>query len=307
MTQGQRLLQYRLGNAPCSWGTIENTSGERSVPYAQMLDELAAAGFTGTELGDWGFMPTDPNVLKAELDARGLSLTGSWVTVRLFDESKHTEGVERAVKVARLLAEVGGPDCTINIGDDHSTVAVRHNNTGRIAKEHGLDDAGWDTYIKGVHRVAEAVKKETGLRSALHPHGSTYVETPDEIDTFLARTNPDLIGIVFDTGHYCLGGGDPVTGIEKHADRIWLMHFKDFDPTVLESAKAHGWHYQQMIGAGVFSELGQGVVDFPAVMQALERIGYDGWIIVEQDVLPGMGSPAENAKRNRQYLKTLGI
>ena len=299
-------MTFKLGNAPCSWGTIENTSGER-VGYAQMLDELAAAGFVGTELGDLGYMPSDPEKLREELEERGLELVGSWVTVRLYDEAHHAAGVERAVKVAKLLAEVGGSHCTVNVGDDHSTVQERFYNTGRIKPEHGLDEAGWQTYIKGINRIADAVKKETGLRTALHPHGSTYVETPAELDEFLRRTDPDKVGIVFDTGHYMLGGGDPVAGVKKYGERIWLMHFKDFNPEVIPVAVEQNLNYQQMIGEGVFGELGTGAVDFPAVLDAMNEVGYDGWIVVEQDVLPGMGSPAENAKRNRAYLRTIGL
>lgn len=299
-------MKLKLANAPCSWGTIENTEGER-VGYAQMLDELAAAGFVGTELGDLGFMPTDPAKLREEIEGRGLELVGSWVTVRLYDETHHVAGVERAVKVAKLLAEVGGPHCTINIGDDHSTVHERFYNTGRITPEMSLDEAGWKTYVKGVNRVAEAVEGETGLRSALHPHGSTHIETPAEIEEFLSRTDPEKVGIVFDTGHYMLGGGDPVEGVRKYGERIWLMHFKDFNPEVIPIALEENLNYQDMIGKGVFSELGTGAVDFPGVLKAMNEVGYDGWIVVEQDVLPGMGSPAENAKRNRAYLTSIGL
>lgn len=300
------MVKYKLGNAPCSWGTIENTGGER-LSYVQMLDELAAAGFKGTELGDLGFMPTDPDKLREELDKRKLDLIGSWVTVRLYDEAGHAPGVERAVKVAKLLAEVGGPHCTINIGDDHSTVHERFYNTGRIKPEMSLSEDGWQTYIKGINRIAEAVEGETGLRSALHPHGSTHVETVDEIDKFLDLTDPDKVGIVFDTGHYMLGGGDPVEGVKTYGERIWLMHFKDFDPEVIPVALDEGLNYQQMIGRGMFSELGTGAVNFPDVLSAMREVGYNGWVVVEQDVLPGMGSPAENAKRNFAYLKGIGV
>ena len=299
-------MAFKLGNAPCSWGTIENTSGER-VGYAQMLDELSQAGFEGTELGDLGYMPSDPEKLREALDKRGLELIASWVTVRLYDEAHHTAGVERAVKVAKLLAEVGGQHCTINVGDDHSTVQERFYNTGRIKPEHGLSEAGWQVYIEGINKVADAVRSETGLRTALHPHGSTYVETPAEIDEFLNRTDSEKVGIVFDTGHYMLGGGDPVAGVRKYGERIWLMHFKDFNPEVIPVAIEKNLNYQEMIGEGMFSELGTGAVDFLAVLEAMNEVGYSGWIVVEQDVLPGMGSPAENAKRNRAYLRTIGL
>jgi inosose dehydratase len=231
----------------------------------------------------------------------------SWVSVRLYDPDYHGVGAEDAVRTARLLREVGGPDCLIVIGDDHSTVPERRDHAGRIKPEQGLSGEGWEIYTAGASQVADAVKRETGLRSVIHHHGATYVETPQEVKKFLSLTDPDLVGLCFDTGHYALGGGDPAEGITRYADRIWHVHFKDFDPSVLDRADDEGWGYQQMIGQGVFSELGQGNVDFAAVLSALREIDYDGWIVVEQDVLPGMGSPKDSASRNRQYLRHIGI
>ena len=95
--------------------------------------------------------------------------------------------------------------------------------------------------------------------------------------------------------------------MRKFADRVFHVHFKDFDPAVMAQADANGWGYQQLIANAIFPELGKGAVDFPAVYKALQEIGYDGWIVVEQDMLMGMGSPFESAKRNREYIKTLGL
>lgn len=296
----------QVANAPCSWGVIENTAGVRKT-YLDVLNEMAAAGYSGTELGDWGFMPNDPDLLTQQLAERALQLIGSWVSVRLYDAAHHEVGVRRALKTAALLAKVGGPDALLIIGDDHSTVPERHDNAGRITSEMMLDEAGWDVYTTGATKVAQAVKEATGLRAAIHPHGATYVETAVEIEKFLSLTDPDLLGMVFDTGHYMLGQGDPVEGINKHADRIWHVHFKDFDPDVVAKADENGWGYQQMIGQGLFPELGQGIVDFSAVYRALKANGYDDWIVVEQDVLPGMGTPLESARRNRQYLEIIGL
>lgn len=296
----------KVANAPCSWGVIENTPGQRSG-YALFLDEMQETGYAGTELGDWGFMPTNPATLKAELTARELSLIASWVSVRLYDAAYHEAGIKAAVRTARLLAEVGGPNSIIVIGDDHSTVHLRHDQTGRIKAEDSLDEAGWEIYTTGAMQVAAAVKQETGLRAVIHNHGATYVETPAEIESFLKRTDPNLIGLCLDTGHYALGGGDPVEGLKKHADRIWHIHFKDFNPSVLAQADANGWGYQQLIAQGMFSELGTGSVDFPAILTALKEMSYDGWIVVEQDVWPGLGNPKQNAARNRAYLRGLGL
>ena len=299
------MTTFRIANAPCSWGVIENTAGDRTG-YRQVLDEMEQCGYVGTELGDWGFMPTDPVQLKSELDAHGLQLLGSWVSVRLYDAAYHKKGVEAAVKTARLMAEVGGDQCFVIIGDDHSTVPDRTNHSGRIVPAYGLDEAGWAVYAEGAMAVADAVKRETGLRSIIHHHGATYVETPDEIEHFLSITDPDLVGLCFDTGHFALGGGVAEQGVRAFRDRIWHMHFKDFDRTVVEQGIENRWDYQAMIGQGVFPELGKGHVDFTAVLAALDEIDYEGWIVVEQDVLPGMGTPLDSAQRNREFLRELG-
>lgn len=296
----------RLGSAPCSWGIIENTQGVR-IGYAQMLDELAETGYTGTELGDWGYMPTDPGLLRDELAQRGLSMIGSWVTVRFHDEAFHDAGVRHALEVARLLAEVSGSSCTVNLGGDHSTVLSRAQNAGRIGPAHGLSMDAWKIYVRGVHRVAEAVREETGLRCCFHPHGATFVETPQEIEWFLERTDPGLVELVLDTGHCMLGGGDPATMLDSYRERVGLVHFKDFEPSVLQKAARNSWTYKEMVGAGLFPELGKGGVDFPSVVRLLQEMGYAGWIVVEQDVLPGMGTPRESSLHNRTYLRSLGL
>ena len=133
----------------------------------------------------------------------------------------------------------------------------------------------------------------------------SYEETPAEVEKFLNMSDPELIGLVFDTGHYALGGGDAVEGLRKHWERIWHVHFKDFNPDVVARADQNNWGYQQLIGQGVFPELGNGVVDFPSVAAVLRELDYDGWIVVEQDVLPGLGTPKESAARNREYLQSI--
>jgi inosose dehydratase len=299
---------WQVGNAPCSWGTIENTGSEEArVDPSRFLDELTEAGYAGTELGDEGFLPSDANRLRAELQRRGLALTGSWVTVRLDDPDHHEASAQRAVRVARLLREVGGEDAVINLGPDHSRVPHRTARAGRIRPDDGLEESGWRHYTEGAELVARAVRDDTGLRCAFHAHGASWVETPAEIGEFLDRTDAELVGLCFDTGHVSLGGGDPVEVLRSFAQRVTLVHLKDFDPSVLARADAKGWGYPELIRYGVFPELGRGVVDFPAVLDELRRIDYRGWLVVEQDVLPGQGDPLAANRRNRTYLQGLGL
>ena len=120
--------------------------------------------------------------------------------------------------------------------------------------------------------MAGAVKEATGLRTVFHHHCAGYVETPAEMDRLLSLTNPGLLGLVIDTGHYRFAGGDPVQTIHDHADRIWHLHFKDCEPHVAQRSRAEKWDYFESVNKGVFCELGQGEVDFAAVRSALEEI-----------------------------------
>jgi len=310
-----------IGNAPCSWGSLEfeGLTSEK-LTYERVLNELAETGYVGTELGDWGFMPTDPAILQAELRKRLLTLTGAFVPVAFKNEVSHAEGEARALQVARLLATVATPSTPpfLVLADENGTVPARTQNAGRIGSfALGLTDAEWQVYAAGVNRVAQAVQQQTGLRCVFHHHCAGYVETPDEIARLLALTDPAALGFVFDTGHYAFGAGVTadsntnaqivMAGLARFADRIWYVHFKDCSAQVALQAANNGWDYFEAIKNGVFCELGQGCVPFAEVLAWLQTRHYSGFITVEQDVLPGIGSPKASAGRNRAYLRSIGL
>lgn len=305
----------QVANAPCSWGSLEfeDVSEDEEIGYQQMLDELVSTGYTGTELGDWGYMPTDPGALRAELEEREITMVGAFVPVDFRDLDAHEDGEARALRVARLIDAVSDDrQPFVILADDNGTDPIRTQKAGRISSDDQMDDTTWETFTTGASRIARAVRDETGLRTAFHHHCAGYVETPEEIDRFLERTDPSLIGLVLDTGHYAYGAGpggcdDVVEAFDRFGDRIWHVHFKDCDPQVAERAREEGWGYFEAVREGVFCELGQGGVDFPAVVEWLQERGYTGWVVVEQDVLPGMGTPRESARRNRIYLRDIGL
>jgi inosose dehydratase len=307
------MNDIRLANAPCSWGTIEGWG--QSISYGQMLDELVATGYTGTELGDYGYMPTDPAQLAQELNARNLTMLGAYEGVYLRDASTHAEGERKVLRNARLLKSVANPNSLpfVVIADEHSHDAVRFENAGRVNPSMSFSNADWQVFAKGVNQIAKAVHDETGLRSVFHHHCAGYVEAPWEIEELLARTDSNHVGLVFDTGHYVYGTGQndgsaALEALERFGSRLWYVHYKDCHPAIATQARQQGWNYKEAIGHGVFCELGQGQVDFAAITKKLEQLGYKGWICVEQDVLPGMGEPKESARRNREHLaKVAGL
>lgn len=299
----------RVGNAPCSWGTLEFEEAKATqIGYSRMLDELVETGYTGTELGDWGYMPTDPKVLWAELQKRNLVMLGAFVPVALKNRDAHAAGVANAIEIARLLAEVGtDPKPYLVLADNNGTMPERTLNAGRITTAMGLRPAEWQVFSDGANQIARAVLAETGLRTVFHHHCAGYVETPDEIARFLELTDPKTIGLVFDSGHYAYGSGDydVVNGLERFKERVWYIHCKDCRPEVADRARAEQWDYFQALRHEVFCELGKGSVDFPAMLRWLRINHYDGYVLVEQDVLPGMGAPKESARRNREYLRSV--
>ena len=297
----------RIANAPCSWGVLEFDLDGKAPGFAQVLDEMKDAGYAGSELGDWGFMPTDPRALKAEIGKRQFTIPGAFVPVLLKDRTRHKAGIEAALKTARLLRDSGNAGAFIVLADDNGTIPERTKNAGRVTPAMGLNKDEWSVFAEGANALAGKVRAETGLRTVFHHHCGGYVETPEEVDTLMRSTDKALLGLVLDTGHWMFGGGDPVEALHRYAQRIWHVHFKDCSKELAARSRNEGWDYFASVRHGVFCELGKGSVDFRAVARQLHAMQYDGWIVVEQDVLPGMGKPAECARHNYEFIQTLGL
>jgi len=301
------MTQIKIANAPYSWGAFEFDLDGKSPEYMQVLAEMKETGYKGTELGDWGFMPTSPMELREALKGFGLLLLGAFVPAALSDEGAHGTGVETAIKKAGLMYDAGYEDAFIVLTDQNGTVNERTNNAGRITEDMGLSDASWITFAAGAEKIAAAVRKQYGLRTVFHHHCGGYVETPKEVDRLMQLTDRSLLGLCLDTGHYAFGGGDPVQALNTYYDRIWHIHFKDFDSKVDWRAAREDFDYFKTVEEGIFCELGKGSVDFKSIVRILKEKDYEGWIVVEQDVLPGMSSPKKCAFNNRQFIRGLGL
>jgi len=297
----------QIANAPCSWGVLEFELEGKSLGFEQVLSEMVETGYAGTELGDWGFMPSIPHELNAVLSDKNLQLLGAFVPVAMAKEEAHEAGVELALKTAGLMFDAGYKDAFIVLADENGSVDERTKNAGRITPEMGLKEEQWVTFASGAEKIAKAVKDKYGMRTVFHHHCGGYVETPQEVAKLMELTNPDLLGLCLDMGHFAFGGGDPVEALEKYYNRIWHVHFKDFNPKIGQQALDEKFDYFKAVEAGVFCELGKGNVDFQTIVDILKRNEYDGWIVVEQDVLPGMGLPKKCAANNRTFISSLGL
>ena len=311
------MARIQVGNAPCSWGTLEFEGLDANpIGYKQMLDELVETGYTATELGDWGFMPTEPVALRKEIESRNLLMLGAYIHVAFKYPASQASRRGEVLKTARLLAS-SSPDHKpyVILADDNAADPVRSAVAGRATADVALNAGEWRVFARGVEEIARAVKDEAGLPCLFHHHCAGYVETPAEIDALLENTDSSLVNLVFDTGHYVFGAGADGLGsdgnlhsvLERYGERISYVHFKDCEPRVAAQSRREAWEYLKSLRHGVFCELGKGCVDFKGVYSWLQKRDYTGWVLVEQDVLPGMGSPKESAQRNRDYLKSIGL
>jgi inosose dehydratase len=299
----------RVGNAPVSWGVYE--ADRPNPPYGDVLDGIARAGYEGTELGPYGYLPTTARELGTELHARGLTLGSSFVPIPMEDASRREASVAAALGVARLLATQGVRELILADDEDPARAA----RAGRVPDDGsaGFDDRQWREAVTTIHAVGRALRDELSMRVVVHHHAGSFVETPQEIDRLLADTDPELVGLLLDTGHAVYGGTDPVEVLKRHGGRVRYVHLKDVRADLLARVRTTGLSMAEAWRRGVFCPLGEGVVDFPRVVEALRSRAYDGWVIVEQDVVPDEDGrlepePFASARRSREYLReTIGL
>lgn len=298
-------MTIKIASAPVSWGIYEFEGIEPKFSYAQVLDEIAGTGYTGLELGPYGYLPTDPAVLRDELQRRGLQLLSAFVPVKLVDSAAHEAGAQEALKVGELLAAMGAK--YIVLADDNGSVDALVKQAGQRSGSM-LSAAEWDVVASGVNHIARRINDALGLEIIFHHHCAGYVETPDETRELMARTDPAVVGLCLDTGHWHYAGGDAVQAIRDYGTRVRSLHFKDCSASIAAECRRAKRDYFEAVAAGVFCPLGEGEVDFPGVIRAAQECGYDGWAIVEQDILtddPGL--PKRYSQANRDYLKQLGL
>jgi len=290
----------KLGFAPIAWNN-EDLREEMGppVPYTTVLEEVAAAGYAATELGD-GF-PRDATVLGAELEARGLAMPSAWCGLRFF-AAPAAQDLEHTRELAALLAGVGAS--FINLADQGTP--ERRAFAGRAASPRAprLSDSEWDQLAERVCQAAE-VAREFGLQATFHAHAGTWVETRAELEELLRRAPAPLVKLVWDVGHARYGGIDPVEVVRAHPERIAYIHLKDVDGAVLGDLRREELGFEAGIRRRVFTEVGRGTLDVPGLLAALGEIGYDGWLMVEQDST--WLDPTESARASREYLRTLDL
>ena len=280
-----------IANAPCSWGITYPTGNAYS--WQQYLDEVAAAGYRGTELGPFGFLPRDPALLKAELARRNLTMVGA-THVHTFGDSASGP---RLMQTLRDLAPL-----LVSLGAEH-LVLMDESNWYPKGQEGVLDAAGWNGLTQMMRDAQDMVEGGFGLKLSFHPHIGTAVERESQIDRLLQQTDIDLC---FDTGHHAFWDQDPLAYMARVYPRIAYMHLKNVDGAVRQRVLDGQLSVADSYGAGVMCPLPDGVVDIQAVMRLLAERGFTGPIVVEQDIAADAAeTPLQLAARNLAYMNAI--
>lgn len=296
-------MTIKIGNAPCSWG-VEFADDPRNPSWQRVLDECKAAGYDGIELGPIGFMPEDPAVLGDALAARGLELIGGVVFRPFHDAAKWAEVQDAARRTCVSLVAHGARHLVLI----DSISPRRAPTAGRPAEAKVMGADEWRGFAARFRDIARMGSEEFGLTVSLHPHAAGFMDFEADVERLFAEIEPTLLGLCLDTGHTHYAGFDPVAFMRRHRERLVYVHFKDIDPAVKADVVAKRTDFYKACGQGIFCNLGKGMTDFHAVRSLLLETGYDGWCTVEQDCDPtGPTSPVDDARANRDYLRSIGF
>jgi inosose dehydratase len=291
-------LDVRAGSAPDSWG-VWFPADPLQTPWERFLDEIAEAGYAWTELGPYGYLPTDPAVLQRELSARGLGLTGGFTMFDLEQPGAWDAAAAPTEQVCALLEELGS-EYLVVIDDVYTNLV-----TGVPRYPADLSDEEWQRLVDTTKRVMEVAERH-GLHTVFHPHAQTHVEFEHQIERLLA--DADGLSLCFDVGHHAYCGGEPIAFYRRYAERIPYLHLKSVDLEHRARVERDGTPFAQAVRDGVFVEPSAGAIDFPALRDALVEHGFSGFAIVEQDMYPAeFDRPLPIAKRTHEYLTGLGL
>ena len=285
----------RIAAAPVSWGICEVPGWGYQLPAGQALAGMARIGVTSSELGPDEFVPGSAAAKRQQFAEAGIQCIGAFCPVKL-----HDPDVDVRSLVERVLATFEA------LGASVMVLAADTGNVGYDQRD-VLDDSDWATLLKNVAFVRD-LAADRGVTACLHPHIGTMIETESEVRRFLSEST---VPICLDAGHLLVGGTDPVALAQAFPDRVAHVHLKDVDLEVLATVKSGQRTYSEGVANGMYKVLGQGDIDLPAIIQALESAGYQGWYVPEHDrMLPSASAVTtaqSDAEASVSYLRQLQI
>jgi len=289
-------MSVRIGINPLTWSNDDMPELGADTPLEVCLSESRQAGYVGVELGHK--FPRDAATLRPMLQRNRLALISGWYSARLLEHTAEDE-ITALQSHLTLLTDMG---CEVMVFAE-VTGCVHGDRMAPLSTRPRLDTDQWSILCARMTVVADYLLVR-GVQLAYHHHMGTVIETEAEIDRLMTETG-DTVGLLLDTGHLAYAGGEPLTVIANHANRIVHVHCKDVRADVLTDARAQDWSFLDAVLHGVFTVPGDGSVNFPAVLAALAQARYRGWLVVEAEQDPGVAHPLTYATMGYEYLSRL--
>lgn len=289
-------LLARIAGAPITWGVDGSPGWGYLMARDRVMAEMSQAGLSATELGPDGYLPTDPDELRAYLRRFGLSIVGGFVPALLYRPDRVETELEYVGRAARQLAATGSKVLVLGPSSHHDG----YDTSVEMSEEE------WAIFLANLERLMRLVG-ELGLTTALHPHWGMAIEKGRHVERLLESSD---VGLCLDTGHLYLAGTDPVDIATRGTGRVQHVHLKDVDGAMAEKVRSGETKFRRAVTDGMFRPLGAGDVDIEGVIRRLESDGYRGWYVLEQDVALGAepaadAGPKTDAVASVAYLRRL--
>jgi len=285
-----------LGVTPTLWWNDDFPSIDIGVTFEQCISEMALAGYQGCSIGHK--YPTDRDVLKRALDLRGLRVTEPWVSTYFTIKDMEQRTLSTFERQLEFIKAMGGTDIVVaEFGGAVNPLPVAVFSNRPI-----FDDQQWEALSQGMNRLGQ-MAKDAGMRLCYHHHMGTGVMMRAEVDRLMESTDPNLVNLLFDTGHLAFAGGDPLELAQAYGERIKHVHLKDVRADIAKTAREQNYSFQDAIEAGVFTVPGDGSIDFVPIFDVLAQAGFEGWLVVEAEQDPAKATPLEYARKGREYLR----
>lgn len=292
-------MTIKLGIAPINWCNDDDPNLGGDISFEQCIDEMALAGYVGTELGNK--YPRDAALLKDTLAARGLQLSSAWFSTYFTVDGAYSDTLARFMEHLSFMRAMGAG--FINVCECGH--AIQGSETAILSPfKPEFSEQQWAALVKGLHALGR-IAHDYGMQVVYHYHAGTGVFTGNEIDALMERTSPELVGLLLDTGHAAFAGVDSLRLIEQYSSRISYVHLKDVRAEVLKSVSENNLNFMDAVRAGVFTVPGDGFLDFSAIIKGLKKSAYSGWMIVEAEQDPVKAPPLQYALKAYKYLSEI--
>ncbi len=304
----------QICGAPCCWG-VDDPKNPYLPPWKRVLEEAGLAGYSAIELGPYGYLPIDAEVVSAELRKNGIAIVAGTIFHDLLDPANQKSVLKAVDEICSLITDPALPKLPLHEGQKFPTPYMTVMDWGHDERDYAaghpdraprLSAREWSGFMKNLRAVCERAN-QYGVRPVIHPHAGSYIEFEDEIAAVVRDIPYEIAGLCLDTGHLHYSRMDPVEFLRKYADRLDYVHFKDVNETVYHQVLGEHIRFFDGCGKGAMCPIGTGSLDYPGIRKALEEIGYSGYVTIEQERDPrNSATSLRDVKASVEYLKRVG-